>query len=82
MAPVMAGGEIVLGEIARFKRRGTCYGDDDDNEDGEPRLDRDILRRDFPVSEFTISLPTTTLELLPATDYYCRKWRPGREKEE
>ncbi|GMN26813.1 hypothetical protein TIFTF001_001440 [Ficus carica] len=55
---------------------GRSYGDDD-NEDGEPRLVRDFLRRNFVVSEFGIYSPAMTLKLLLAMDCYCYKWRSG-----
>ncbi|GMN67303.1 hypothetical protein TIFTF001_036375 [Ficus carica] len=55
---------------------GRSYGDDD-NEDGEPRLVHDFLRRDFVVSKFAIYLPATTLELLLAMDCYSTRGRVG-----
>ena len=55
---------------------GRSYGDDG-NEDGEPRLVRDFVRRNFVVSEFGIYSPATTLELLLAMDCYYYKWRSG-----
>ena len=63
--------------MVEYEFGGRSYGDDD-NEDGEPRLVHDFLRRDFVVSEFAIYSLATIPKLLLAMDYYSPRGRIGR----